>query len=218
MDRILIAIPSMDTVSVHFCRSLVCLDKLEACSVSFVINSLIYSSRNELARQAIEGGYDYVLWLDSDMVFERDTLQRLMADLDAGHDIVTGLYFRRVRPYSPVLFSRLEIEGKVCWSEGVEDYLDGIFEVAGCGFGCVLMRTSVLREIYEADGPVWFSPIGNVGEDCAFCIRARANGRRIFCDPTVKCGHVSHDIVTEESRRREAGLQPCEQTNKGAIT
>lgn len=198
MDRILIAIPSMDTVSVHFCRSLVCLNKLEACSVSFVINSLIYSSRNELARQAIEGGYEYVLWLDSDMVFDPDTLCRLMLDLEDGRDIVSGIYFRRVRPFAPVLFSRLEIEGKTCWSEGVETYPDELFEIAGCGFGCVLMRTAVLREIYETDGPIWFSPIGNVGEDCAFCIRARAHGHRIWCDPAVKCGHVGHNIITEE--------------------
>lgn len=201
MDRILIAIPSMDTVSVHFCRSLVCLNKLEACSVSFVINSLIYSSRNELARQAIEGGYDYVLWLDSDMVFDPDMLYRLLIDLEAGRDIVTGIYFRRVKPYTPVLFSRLEIEDKICWSEGVENYPDELFEVAGCGFGCVLMRTEVLREISKTCGPIWFSPIGNVGEDCAFCIRARANGRRIWCDPSVKCGHVGHNIITEEDWR-----------------
>lgn len=199
MDRILIAIPSMDTVSVHFCRSLVCLNKLEACSVSFVINSLIYSSRNELARQAIEDGYDYVFWLDSDMVFNPDTLSKLLLDLKDGRDIVTGIYFRRVSPFSPVLFRRLEIDGRICWSEGVENYPEEIFEVAGCGFGCVLMRTAVLREIYEADGPVWFSPIGNVGEDCAFCIRTRANGRRIWCDPAVKCGHVGHNIITEEN-------------------
>lgn len=199
MDRILIAIPSMDTVSVHFCRSLVCLNKLEACSVSFVINSLIYSSRNELARQAVEGGYDYVFWLDSDMVFNSDTLSKLLLDLKDGRDIVTGIYFRRVRPFSPVLFRRLEIDGRICWSEGVESYPEEIFEVAGCGFGCVLMRTDVLREISETDGPVWFSPIGNVGEDCAFCIRARANGHRIWCDPAVKCGHVGHNIITDEN-------------------
>ena len=86
--KILIGIPSMDMVSVHFCRSLVTLQKLENCSVSFVIDSLIYSARNEICRQALKDNYDYVLWLDSDMVFPPETIAKLLAD---GKNIVTGL-------------------------------------------------------------------------------------------------------------------------------
>lgn len=192
--KILIGIPAMDMVSVHFCRSLVTLAKMECCNVSFVVNSLIYSARNIIAMQAIQGDYDYVLWLDSDMVFEPDTLVRLLQD---EKDIVTGIYFRRVKPYSPVLYENLEIRQTECIFSGVEKYPAEMFEVAGAGLGCMLMRTDVLKDIEATDGPVWFAPIGNVGEDLAFCIRARKLGYKVFCDPSVKLGHVGHAIITE---------------------
>lgn len=194
--KILIGVPTMDMVSVHFCRSLVTLQKLDCCSVSFIINSLIYSARNIICQQAIEGGYDYVLWLDSDMVFPTDILTKLLNDIE-GRDMVTGLYFRRVTPFSPVLFSELSIKGNECKFSGVDNYPADIFEVAGAGMGCMLMRTEVLKKIAEEEGPVWFAPMGNVGEDCAFAIRARRNGFKMYCDPNIKLGHVSHTIITE---------------------
>lgn len=197
--KILIAIPSMDMVSVHFCRSLVTLDKMQLCHLSFVLNSLIYSARNTIAQQAIDGDYDYVLWLDSDMVFQPDLLTRL---LDDGKDIVSGLYFKRVKPYNPVLFKKLEIHGSECEYEDLLEYPDELFEVASAGFGGMLMKVEVLRTILEKEGPMWFAPMGNVGEDCAFCIRARKYGYKIWCDPNAKMGHVGHTIITEENYGR----------------
>lgn len=184
----------MDMVSVHFCRSLVTLAKMDICSISFVVNSLIYSARNIIAQQAIDGSYDYVLWLDSDMVFQPDTLQRLLAD---DKDIVSGLYFRRVKPFNPVLFKKLDVHGHECDFEDVLEYPDEIFPVAGAGFGCILMKTQVLRDIYEKEGPMWFAPKGNVGEDCSFCIRARKCGYTVYCDPRIKLGHAGSVIITE---------------------
>ena len=43
-----------------------------------------------------------------------------------------------------------------------------------------------------------FSPIGNVGEDIAFCWRARQCGYQIIADPTIGLGHVGYTIVTRE--------------------
>ena len=108
--RILIAVPCMDQVPAPFCQSLAMLRKVGDCVLSMQMGSLIYTSRNSLAMKAIQTEADYVLWLDSDMVFEPDTLERLMKTLTENNlDIVTGLYFRRVPPYSPVLFDMLEM-------------------------------------------------------------------------------------------------------------
>ena len=199
--KILIGIPSMDMVSVHFCRSLVTLQKLENCSVSFVIDSLIYSARNEICRQALKDNYDYVLWLDSDMVFPPETIAKLLAD---GKNIVTGLYYRRQPPYSPVIYSKLEISGNICEQEGYASPPEALFPVAGCGFGCLLLNTDILRRMEAENGPTWFAPMGNVGEDLAFCIRARRLGETIWCDPGIKLGHVGHIIITADDYKREA--------------
>lgn len=187
--KTLIAIPCMDQVAAGFAQSLAVLNRVGDCSVSFIVGSLIYDSRNKLAKQAIEVGADYVLWLDSDMIFQPDTLEKLMED---DVDIVSGLYFRRVAPFTPVLFKELT---ETSW-KGYDDYPPSLFEVQGVGFGCVLMKTEVLLDIATKYGN-WFTPVNGYGEDLSFCLRAKTMGYKMFCDPEVKLGHVGHSVVTE---------------------
>lgn len=209
--KILIAIPCMDMVSARFAQSLTTLKKVGQCTVCFFIGSLVYDSRNTLTAMAVENECDYIMWFDSDMVFEPDTLERMMKVLDEHPevDILSGLYFRRGHPFTPVLFSKLEVNEKnELEFNGYDDVPDGLFEVAGCGFGCVLMRTECLMDIAAKEGGgVWFSPLVNAGEDCAFCIRARREGYRIFCDPSVQLGHMGYAPITRafyEATKREA--------------
>jgi len=194
--KILIAVPCMDQVPAPFCQSLATLNRVGECLVAFQISSLIYTARDELAKKAIELEADYVLWLDSDMVFNPDTLQRLIADKEKG-DIITGLYHRRVSPFSPVAFSKLEIVGDHAESEGITEIPEDLFEVEACGFGCVLTPTSVFIDVASKFGKV-FIPESNCGEDISFCWRARQCGYKIICDPTIQLGHVGHHIITRD--------------------
>ena len=191
--RILIAVPCMDSVSSQFAQSLATLNKVEECVVAFQMGSLIYNSRNYLATAAVKMEADYILWLDSDMVFPSDTLERLWKDRDKG-DIVTGIYYRRVEPYKPVLYSRLDIDDNGCQWENCEDIKDEIFEVEGCGFGCVLTPTNVFIDVMNRFGNM-FSPINGVGEDLSFCWRAKQCGYNIVADPGIPLGHVGHYVV-----------------------
>lgn len=202
MDKkILIAIPCMDMVSARFAQSLTTLKKVGQCTVSFLMGSLVYDSRNKLAGYAMKMEADYILWLDSDMVFQPDTLERMIQTLDEHKeiDILSGLYFRRGQPFTPVLYKKLETdaEGNTVWEDYI-DFPEGVFEVAGCGFGCVLMRTDCLLDIAaKENGGMWFTPFRDCGEDCAFCIRARNNGYRIFCDSSIDLGHMAYTPVTK---------------------
>lgn len=199
--KILIAIPCMDMVSARFAQSLATLKKVGQCTVSFIMGSLVYDSRNKLASYAVQMEADYILWLDSDMVFPPDILERMMAVLDEHKeiDILSGLYFRRTTPFTPVLFNNLERNGDEVKFDEFKEVPEELFEIGGCGFGCVLMRTDCLLTIAakEQQGN-WFTPLANAGEDCAFCIRARENGYRIFCDPSVSLGHMAFAPVTKE--------------------
>lgn len=196
--KTLIAVPCMDQVPAPFAQSLAMLQKTGECVLSMQMGSLIYTSRNNLAQMAIQMDVDYVFWLDSDMVFEPDILIRMMDTLQKNdYDILTGLYFRRVPPYTPVLFDKLDIRRNICsWSEFHEIPAEP-FEVGGCGFGCVLMKTDVFYDVQSKHGNM-FAPIANNGEDIAFCWRARDCGFKIYCDPSVICGHVGYSIVDDQ--------------------
>lgn len=195
--KTLIAVPCMDSVPAQFAQSLALIQKVDECAIAFQMGSLIYNSRNNLATMAIQKEVDYVLWLDSDMIFPPDVLKKMLEDRDKG-DIITGIYYRRVSPFKPVLFSKLSIDDKGCYWEGYDDYpTDRLFDIEGCGFGCVLTPTNVfLNVIAKFDN--MFAPIGGVGEDLSFCWRARECGYKIIADPRIQCGHVGHFTIDKQ--------------------
>ena len=201
MSKILIAIPCMDQVPAPFAQSLAMIRKPDNDQVAcaFQMGSLIYTSRNNLALQAMQLEMDYVLWLDSDMVFPQNLLVDMKQTMDEkGLDFLSGLYFRRVPPFTPVLFDQLDFddEGVCQWNE-FTDIPDDLFQVGGCGFGAVLIKTDVLFEV-QCKYETMFTPLGNTGEDLSFCWRARQCGYDIWVDPKQELGHVGYSVINRK--------------------
>lgn len=195
--KTLIAIPCMDQVPTLFAQSLSTMRMVGECQIAFQIGSLIYTSRDDLARYAMTEGFDYVLWLDSDMVFPEDFHERMLKTLTENNlDILSGIYYKRKPPYSPVVFDKMQLKGKIWDYSWLEDVPDSLFEVGACGFGCVLLKTEVLMSVQLKHGYL-FHPMQNGGEDVAFCVRARDCGYKIMCDPTIVCGHVGNVVITD---------------------
>ena len=80
--KTLIAVPAMDYVAAGFAASLAMLQKDGEALVSFICGSLIYDARNKLAAQAIKLEADYIMWFDSDMTFQPDTMRRLFKTME----------------------------------------------------------------------------------------------------------------------------------------
>ena len=201
--KILIAVPCMDQVPAQFAHSLATLTSygIEGYDISiwFNLGSLIYTSRNAIAKKAIMDEADLVMWFDSDMVFNPNTLWKMVQFIEKGCDMVTGIYYRRTQPFTPTIFKTMEIDEEAQeahWTE-FDVIPDEPFEVDGCGFGCVLMRTEMFVSVFAKFGNM-FSPIGNVGEDIAFCWRARECGYKIIADPSIGLGHVGHVLITKD--------------------
>ena len=114
--NIFIAVPCMDSVPAVFAQSLASLKKVGNCAIGFKPGSLVYMARNDLAKQAVKMGADYIFWLDSDMIFDADVLERMLETMESNNlDILSGIYYRRVPPYTPVLMDKLELkEDEMC--------------------------------------------------------------------------------------------------------
>lgn len=205
MRKIMVAVPCMDTAPVEFAASLTALASygVEDALISYQWNkgTLVYISRDQLAEVALSEPSDLVMWFDTDMVFPPDTLRRLLKHIDAGADIVTGVYYRRKPPYTATVFKTLEPDAetkRIAWTD-FDEIPDEPFEVAGCGFGCVLMRTEVFAAVFAKFGQL-FAPVFGLGEDLSFCLRARQLGYKILADPTVNLGHVGYIVVDKSTR------------------
>lgn len=202
MKKILIAIPCMEQVSADFAHSLAVITSMPVegatLSIQMQKSSLIYESRNTLCKNAIQNGADYIMWFDSDMILPADTIQKMYQNMKDGKDFVSGVYYRRVKPYTPVLFKELELNNdKPKWTNYDNYPKDRLFKVGGCGFGCVMFNTQMLFDI-ASKNKGWFTPFGGLGEDLAFCQNARDEGYDLWVDPSIQCGHCGSLIVTRE--------------------
>ena len=211
MAKTLIAVPCFDMVHTEFMQSLIALEKPENTSFTVVKNTLISVARNTIARNAIEAGFDRIMWFDSDMDIPRDALMKLTADMDnnPGIDMVTGLYFTRKTPIKPVIYSDLYWEkknGEVdAGAANYFDYPEGLIPIAGCGFGCVLTSVDLIKRVWERVG-IPFAELTGFGEDLSFCERVNRGFGTIWADTTVKCGHVGVQTFNEQMYRAQGKI------------
>lgn len=205
--KIMIAVPCYEAAPVEFCQCLINLLNYEKklgkneLDVIFMGSSLIYEVRNQLALKAIACGCDYVLWIDSDMLFEPDALEQL---LDNDKEFVCGQFFSRRPPFEPCVFSEAEIRvvddgnAVIPYNVRIEEFPSQLFEIAACGFAFTLTKTESLAAVMSEAG-LPFQPCGGFGEDLSFCVRARDAGFKLFCDPACKIGHLGKMVVNEGS-------------------
>ena len=147
--------------------------------------------RNLIAYYTINNNFDYVFCVDSDIVLPEDTLEKLLSH---NLDIVTGVYIQRKPDVCiPEIYIKNEYGGVV----NIDSNLlieDKLMEIAGCGFGCVLIKRKVLEDIgypqFEYHSSIDFKD--TVSEDIDFCTKAINKGYKIFVDTSIKCEHIAN--------------------------
>lgn len=177
------------------CLGLVYTGKYDLRFVEGYSGPVIVKARNELVYHFLtkEPEADYLLFADTDMVFDHETLDRLLkADLP----IVSALYYApypRVNELNPVALTLGE-DGRFAPTdvEGLDPEVP--LEVQGCGMGLCLIK----REVFEAmtanpdKGWPFAEDIINgqwCGEDLTFCLRASEHGFKTYIVPAARAGH-----------------------------
>lgn len=188
--KLMVAVPTTDYVNAEFMRCLVRMTNEQIrngvnLDVQIISGTLVYIARNRLARRAIDEEFTHVLWLDSDMTFEEGIVDDL---LFCGKDMVCGAFVSRRQPYKPCVYTSIEDPGNMT---KVENFGLEPFRVDGCGFAVVMTRVRLLKEVWDRFGTC-FLPTDRYGEDLAFCDRVKQIGKEIWCDPTVRAGHIAH--------------------------
>jgi len=131
--------------------------------------------KNFVVEYAKANGYDYIFWVDADLVLQKQTLTNL---LSKEKDIIAECFWTKWKDAD-------EDANPNCWSydhytiikEELEAWkTSGVYEVGGTG-ACILIKTEVYnRNVHYGNIPrlsMW-------GEDRHFCVRAICNGRRVW--------------------------------------
>jgi len=152
--------------------------------------------RKYLRQKFLEGSYDYLLFVDQDIIVPKNVIKKL---LSCGKDVVTGLCFTRkekdgeVRTI-PVAFVDYG-DGRVTHLSMEEAFKDQIVELKAMGFGCALISRKVLEKV-DID---YDSSLKN-GEDIQFSVRLNELGIKMFVDTSVKC---KHNIMKQKDKWKE---------------
>ena len=177
----------------------------------------IAKGRNKIAHTMLTvSDAEWLLYLDADMGFTPDTVDRLVASAHPEkRPIMGGLAFahkkdgtglaglnaRRYR-MTPTLYAMYETDDEVGFIPSFDYPRDAVAEVDATGAACVLVHRRVLEKmtaeygfglfdhLFLPKGPASDGGRTEIGEDMAFCLRAKACGFPIHVDTSV---HTTHD-------------------------
>src|SRR3990167_3847385 len=146
--------------------------------------------------QAQKAECTHILYLDDDMLFEKDALDRLLAH---GKEIVGVNAYSRALPLSSTV-GLMDKDGKYLEPEKHTEWEmripEGLFECFSIGTGVLLID----MKVFDVIAKPWFKfdmheeGYMKQGEDSWFCTEAKKKGYKIYCDPTLKIGHIGSYI------------------------
>ena len=189
--KLSILVPTRDTVHSQFSYCLAQLYKTtsELGIETFLFydsSTILLNQRERLIEQAKKVNSDYVLWIDSDMMFPSTTAVRL---LEHNKDIVACNYTKRTKPLKTVAYTNLNDWNS--WLPMVPQ--DELVKVEGVGMGCMLMKLDIFEKIqkpyfefrYKEDTQDYF------GEDFILLGKLREQGYDVYID-TVLSMDIKH--------------------------
>lgn len=159
----------------------------------FQSGTYLAMNRETLARKFLASKASLLLFVDSDIAFNKDDIIRLIA---SNVDVVSGVYRYRVP-----LKNRHPVVGKAL--DGGPIDLNGE-ELQRCEFvpgGMLLIRREVIEKMYEKHTYIFNQGFLNLsdptsiekdfeGEDLHFCKNWRGLGGEIFINTKVRVGHI----------------------------
>jgi hypothetical protein len=157
-------------------------------------------SQNYIREKFINEGYDFLMLIESDLLPDRNIIQRLMSH---AKPVVGSVYYLGTNKVKfPCIFLR---EGEGSKILGVTEtfpghknvnmaeinaFLDGsLKKVHGCGFGCTLIRRDVVKKF-----PFWYDErFADKHSDVYFYMDTENNNIPVYVDTSVIVPHFPSD-------------------------
>ena len=153
--------------------------------------------RNGAAELAVNGAFDYLWFIDDDVIPIPDALTKLLecdADIAAGDVIIRGY------PFDHMCFKytdkkKQNLKALASYPKGVK-----IISVDAVGFSMCLIKVSLLRKLQTP----YFITNPMSTEDIYFCIKARDFDKNctIRVNTTLECGHILWPEIISSANKK----------------
>lgn len=176
----------------------------------------LVDARNKAVEQFLsDKDADWLFWIDTDMGFAPDTIDRLMEVADpVERPIVGGLCFTQRETAgddmggwrtaaAPTVFDWLHLDGQQGFAIRWDYPMDTVTRCAGTGSACILIHRSVFERLFAQYGRGWYDRAFNpsmkaeTSEDLSFCMRALALDIPLHVHTGVKTSHMKKVWLSE---------------------
>lgn len=204
------------------------------CAMRYGADGLV-AARNKAVQQFLAtDDAQWLWWVDTDMGFAPDTIDRLIDVADpVTRPIVGALCFawrERVPDgmggyrctANPTIFDWTETEVTTDDGRLAHGFLarsqypvNTLVRCAGTGSACILVHRSVFERIAEANGSVWYNRVPNreaghlISEDLSFCLRAGALDIPVHVHTAVRTTHFKEFWLGEQDYWMRAEAPPA---------
>lgn len=190
----------------------------------------IAGARNNAVKQFLtEKDADWLFWVDTDMGFAPDAVDRLLEAADPVERPVVGALCFALKQNTedgmggwrtsmvPTVYDWTTTPtGEIGFLSRPEYPVNTLLRCAGTGSACVLIHRSVLERIAEQQGPVWYERVPNptsggrlMGEDLSFCLRAGALDIPVYVHTGVRTTHFKPSWLAEQDYWRQVIAEPA---------
>lgn len=151
---------------------------------------------------------DWLFWIDTDMGFEPDIVDRLLEVADPDErpmvgalcfinteDDADGFGGYATHP-TPTVYEWKTIDGQMGWMPRYDFTPGEVVRVGGTGSAAILIHRSVFERVEAAYGRAWYTRVPNtttgqlIGEDLAFCLRVGALDIPVHVHTGVETTHL----------------------------
>lgn len=156
-------------------------------------SSLLPVQRHALAEQAIKNKATHILFLDTDMIFPRNVVHRL---LKWNKPIVGANYSKK---FPPFIHTSQGMDNKPCVTRADKT---GLEPVKHMGMGVCLLETRIFESLPKPWFPIGWEPTKEqyFGEDVFFFQRCREHGFQPYVDHDVskEVGHIGEFVYSTD--------------------
>lgn len=188
-------------------------------------------ARNKAAADFLaEKNADWLFWIDTDMGFGPDIIDRLLEAADpVERPIVGALAFSQREEVddgmggfrcraTPTIFDWVNTGDQMGFGIRFDYPANTLTQVGGTGSACILIHRSVFERIEEKYGRAWYDRVPNtstgqlLSEDLAFCLRAGTLGIPVHVHTGVKTTHLKQLWLAEDDYYSQVALAQLEPT------
>ena len=181
-------------------------------------NLHVHKGRNEVAAAFLDHTPgEWLLFLDDDMGFAPDLVDKLLAAADpVDRPVMGGLCFSQKRYevgpegahrflVAPTIYRFVMTPSETGWGAVYEYPRDEVVQVDATGGACLLIHRSILLGMRDAVGDHWFDPVtvksgdgtATFSEDLSFCHRLAVANVPVYVNTAAKTSHLKEIYLDE---------------------